>query len=122
MRISQLLVTIAAPALALASSQAPLQDSSTSGFKRYQSQVSPNHAIRVKRQNSTLCETHVDQYTGWLDVGHKHLFFWYFKSESAAAEQAVDAEPLGLWYEACSSSQLKFLSSFSSMYQTSVLA
>lgn len=105
MKLSVLLQIIVAPGLALASSQSLLipessTDTTTTSlgdFTVYQSHVSPNHSIRVKRQNSTLCDTKVDQYTGWLDVGHKHLFFWYFKSETEATEQSED-EPLALWY------------------------
>jgi len=36
----------------------------------------PEHTIRIKQQNSSLCDTNVTQYTGWLDIGHVHLFFW----------------------------------------------
>ena len=83
-------------AIAFTSSQVPLQDAeSRSEFTIFQSHVSPDHSIRIKRQNATLCDTPVDQYTGWLDIGHKHLFFWYFKSESAA--KSTESEPLALW-------------------------
>lgn len=68
---------------------------SASDFTTYQSAISPQHSIRLKRQNATLCDTPVDQYTGWLDVGHKHFFFWYFASENASPEP--DAAPLALW-------------------------
>jgi cathepsin A (carboxypeptidase C) len=61
----------------------------------YQSHVSPQHSIRIKRQNSSLCDTPADQYTGWLDVGHKHLFFWYFASEDDNAQST--SSPLTLW-------------------------
>ena len=81
--------------LALAAIQAPLAEDSISDFTVYQSHVSPAHSIRVKRQNATLCNTTVDQYTGWLDVGYKHLFFWYFKSENVAPGAA--SSPLALW-------------------------
>jgi len=85
-------------AVALAISQpaqTPLRESQVSTeFLTYQSRVSTEHFIRIKRQNSTLCNTHVDQYTGWLDVGHKHLFFWYFESENAATD---GSSPLTLW-------------------------
>ncbi|RDW81858.1 carboxypeptidase-4 [Coleophoma cylindrospora] len=66
-----------------------------SDFAVYQSDVSPSHSIRIKRQNSTLCDTTVDQYTGWLDVGYKHLFFWYFAAEEVASD--ADSSPLALW-------------------------
>ena len=83
-------------ALAVTTSQIPLkEDDAVSAFSVYQSDVSPSHSIRIKRQNATLCDTPVDQYTGWLDVGRKHLFFWYFKSETAS--KTAGSEPLALW-------------------------
>jgi cathepsin A (carboxypeptidase C) len=83
-------------ATAVTSSQSPLMDSeSHSDFTVFQSHVSPDHSIRIKRQNATLCDTPVDQYTGWLDIGNKHLFFWYFKSETAT--KSTGSEPLALW-------------------------
>jgi cathepsin A (carboxypeptidase C) len=82
--------------IALAATQVPLSpEQPFSDFTVYQSHVSPDHSIRVKRQNATLCDTIVDQYTGWLDVGHKHLFFWYFKSENVASD--ATSSPLALW-------------------------
>lgn len=62
--------------IAFTSTQIPLKEGETvSEFAVFQSDISPDHSIRIKRQNATLCETPVDQYTGWLDVGHKHFFF-----------------------------------------------
>lgn len=92
-----LLLGLLTSALASKYSQAPLnEEPSLSDFQVYQSEVSSRHSIRVKRQNATLCDTPVDQYTGWLDVGQKHLFFWYFKAENAASQKAPE-EPLALW-------------------------
>ncbi|KAL1871474.1 hypothetical protein Plec18167_007034 [Paecilomyces lecythidis] len=68
-----------------------------STFQIYQSNISPHHSLRIKSQNATLCNTTVNQYTGWLDNGHKHLFFWYFDSESKNATTAEDEQPLVLW-------------------------
>jgi cathepsin A (carboxypeptidase C) len=95
-----LLVSLIGSALATSGPQVPLREhnpapASASDFTTYQSTVSPQHSIRIKRQNATLCDTHVEQYTGWLDVGHKHLFFWYFASENASP--TPDAAPLALW-------------------------
>lgn len=101
MRLSLLLPLIGS--IAATPSQIPLGDHHpaasefplpASGFTTFQSTVSPQHSIRIKRQNATLCDTPVDQYTGWLDIGHKHLFFWYFAAENAPAP---DAAPLALW-------------------------
>jgi cathepsin A (carboxypeptidase C) len=66
-----------------------------SDFTTYQSHISPQHSIRIRRQNSTLCNTPVEQYTGWLDVGHAHLFFWYFAAENVPARDTES--PLTLW-------------------------
>jgi cathepsin A (carboxypeptidase C) len=96
------LLQLAAPALALVSQipliQDPLVPSFSDDFSVYQSHISPDHSLHIKRQNATLCNTTVEQFTGWLDVGPKHLFFWYFKSESQnAASTASGTEPLALW-------------------------
>ncbi|TVY56314.1 Carboxypeptidase Y-like protein [Lachnellula cervina] len=85
------------PAFAITSQIPLVQDEPTvSDFTVHQSSVSPDHSIRIKRQNATLCNTPVDQYTGWLDVGAKHLFFWYFKGENYPASRTA-SEPLALW-------------------------
>ncbi|KAG0651553.1 Carboxypeptidase Y [Hyphodiscus hymeniophilus] len=102
MKFVHLLPFVAVPTLALSSQmpliQDPLIPSYSDGFQTYQSHVSPDHSLRVKRQNATLCNTPVDQYTGWLDVGPKHFFFWYFKSESERPTTAsAGTEPLTLW-------------------------
>jgi len=85
---------LAACASAAAFSQIPFQETpEISGFKVHQSQFSPDHSIRIRQQqNSTLCDAHSKQYTGWLDVGSKHLFFWYFESQNKPSE-----DPLLLW-------------------------
>ncbi|KAF1955688.1 alpha/beta-hydrolase [Byssothecium circinans] len=65
----------------------------TDGFQVYRSQYAPDHSIRIKEsQNDTLCNAHSAQYTGWLDVGGKHLFFWYFESQDSRTQ-----DPLSLW-------------------------
>jgi len=66
--------------LACATVQSPLltglfaQDAS---FHVFRDEDFPEHTIRFNEQNATLCDTNVTQYTGWLDIGHVHLFFWY---------------------------------------------
>jgi cathepsin A (carboxypeptidase C) len=76
------------------SSQIPFQTTpQAEAFQVYQSQYSEHHSIRIKQQqNDTLCNAHSKQYTGWLDVGPKHLFFWYFESQSSPSD-----DPLLLW-------------------------
>ena len=96
MKSIPLLQAFAKLAIAISSSQIPLKPAEVhSGFTVFQSHVSPDHSIRIKRQNATLCDTPVDQYTGWLDIGQSHLFFWYFKS--GKANKNVGSEPLALW-------------------------
>jgi cathepsin A (carboxypeptidase C) len=75
-------------------SQVPFQNTpEAEGFQIYQSQYSEHHSIRIKEvQNDTLCNAHSKQYTGWLDVGGKHLFFWYFESQDEPTK-----DPLSLW-------------------------
>jgi len=72
---------------------APAEDTP---YHVFQSEHSAEHSIRIQKQNSSLCNTNVEQYTGWLDVGHVHLFFWYFESEAGQSKESTDA-PLTLW-------------------------
>ena len=72
---------------------APSEDSP---YHIFHSEHSTDHSIRIQRQNSSLCNTNVTQYTGWLDVGHVHLFFWYFESEAKQLRDSPEA-PLTLW-------------------------
>ncbi|KAJ6027783.1 hypothetical protein N7499_001241 [Penicillium canescens] len=72
-------------------SQTILRGPSASDFTTFQSPNSP-HSIRIRQQNETICATDSMQYTGWLDIGHKHLFFWYFDSQNDPVN-----DPLTLW-------------------------
>ncbi|KAF3003794.1 hypothetical protein E8E13_010204 [Curvularia kusanoi] len=85
---------LAAGAAAAELSQVPFQTTpEVEGFQTFQSQFSEHHSIRIKQQqNDTLCDARSKQYTGWLDVGSKHIFFWYFESQDAPSE-----DPLLLW-------------------------
>jgi cathepsin A (carboxypeptidase C) len=87
---------LAAGALALeyTGSQIPWQQTpEVEGFSIYHSQFSEDHSIRIRQQqNDTLCDARSKQYTGWLDVGNKHIFFWYFESRDKPSE-----DPLLLW-------------------------
>jgi cathepsin A (carboxypeptidase C) len=78
---------------AAAVSQIPFQDvPEAEGFRTYHSELT-DHSIRIKQQqNATLCDARSKQYTGWLDVGTKHIFFWYFESQNAPED-----DPLLLW-------------------------
>lgn len=61
-------------------------------FAIFQSPYSPSHSVRIRQQNESICDAGSAQYTGWLDVGAKHLFFWYFESQNDPAN-----DPLTLW-------------------------
>jgi cathepsin A (carboxypeptidase C) len=65
---------------------------SSDGFQIFQSQISPDHSIRIRKQDESICAAGSAQYTGWLDVGPVHLFFWYFESQNDPAN-----DPLTLW-------------------------
>lgn len=75
-------------------SQVPFQDTpEVEGFQIYQSQYSEHHSVRIKQQqNDKLCDARSKQYTGWIDVSSKHLFFWYFESQNKPSE-----DPLVIW-------------------------
>mgnify|MGYP004505274345 CR=1 FL=1 len=92
MRLLSLLLAAGAATAEL--SQLPFQDTpEVEGFQTFQSQFSEHHSIRIKQQqNDTLCDARSRQYTGWLDVGAKHIFFWYFESQGKPSE-----DPLLLW-------------------------
>ena len=100
MHILRTLFTLLLAGVVLASDnlQAPLRDEISSppaeNFVVYESDAYPYHSIRIKRQNSSLCDTPAEQYTGWLDIGHKHIFFWYFAPER---DDALNEDILTLW-------------------------
>ncbi|KAF4994304.1 hypothetical protein FGRMN_5889 [Fusarium graminum] len=89
-------ILLAGASLQAFASQLPLQDQDSpqaSTFQVHQSSLFPDHAIRIKEQvDDSICDARVKQYTGWLDVGNQHLFFWYFESKKAPAK-----DPLVLW-------------------------
>jgi len=89
-----LLAAISFAGVALASLQSPLGPTAVEegDFQVFRSSSSPHHTVRIKQQNDSLCDAHSAQYTGWLDVGSKHLFFWYFESQSEPSK-----DPLTLW-------------------------
>ncbi|CAG8057274.1 unnamed protein product [Penicillium nalgiovense] len=54
----------------------------TSDFTTFRSSNSPAHSVRIRQQDQSICATDPVQYTGWLDIGPKHLFFWYFEART----------------------------------------
>lgn len=74
--------------------QIPLRNGSPDldEYRIYRSNHSPSHVIRIKEQDDAICDARSKQYTGWLDVGHKHFFYWYFESQNDPGN-----DPLVLW-------------------------
>ncbi|PYH93372.1 alpha/beta-hydrolase [Aspergillus ellipticus CBS 707.79] len=68
------------------------EEDPTDEFRVVQSSVSPEYSVRIREQNDSICNAGSVQYTGWLDVGPKHLFFWYFESQNDPVN-----DPLTLW-------------------------
>ncbi|EWZ33243.1 hypothetical protein FOCG_15578 [Fusarium oxysporum f. sp. radicis-lycopersici 26381] len=87
---------LAGASLGAFASQIPLKDTDSpqaSTFQVHQSSLFPEHTIRIREQvDDSICDARVKQYTGWLDVGNQHLFFWYFESKNAPK-----TDPLVLW-------------------------
>ncbi|KAF5238400.1 hypothetical protein FAUST_5457 [Fusarium austroamericanum] len=96
MGIFKTAILLAGASLNVLASQFPLNDADSplaSTFQVHQSSLSPEHSIRIKEQvDDSICDARVKQYTGWLDIGNQHLFFWYFESKNAPA-----TDPLVLW-------------------------
>ncbi|KAL4867099.1 Alpha/Beta hydrolase protein [Aspergillus spectabilis] len=61
-------------------------------FRIIQSTHAPEYSIRTHQQNDSICAAGSLQYTGWLNIGPKHLLFWYFESRNNPAK-----DPLTLW-------------------------
>lgn len=78
--------------LTYAGTQKVLHSDGPDDFHVVQSKHSPNHSVRIRQQNESICAAGSAQYTGWLDVGPKHLFFWYFESQNDP-----ENDPLTLW-------------------------
>ncbi|KAL1903421.1 hypothetical protein Sste5346_000047 [Sporothrix stenoceras] len=50
-------------------------------YQTIPSKFSPDNGVRVKKlSDGQLCNGGGDHYTGWLDIGRKHLFYWYHPS------------------------------------------
>ncbi|KAG8755140.1 hypothetical protein FRC14_004314 [Serendipita sp. 396] len=45
----------------------------------------PHHAIRIKSSKG-WCDSSVRSYTGYIDIGAKHLFFYFFESRSPSSD------------------------------------
>jgi cathepsin A (carboxypeptidase C) len=71
-------------------SQTVLRPEPLANFTIFRS-TNSSHSIRIRQQDESICAAGSAQYTGWLDIGPKHLFFWYFESQNDPAD------PLTLW-------------------------
>ncbi|KAF8510936.1 serine carboxypeptidase [Hysterangium stoloniferum] len=63
----------------------PIEDITTlsdSEFTTLVHPVYPSHSIRIKRGGGSFCDNTVNSYTGYIDVGARHLFFSFFESRN----------------------------------------
>ncbi|RDK40928.1 alpha/beta-hydrolase [Aspergillus phoenicis ATCC 13157] len=75
-----------------AATQTVLGPKGTDPFTVFRSPHLPAYSIRIQEQNDSICDARSPQFTGWLDIGPKHLFFWYFESQNDPFH-----DPLTLW-------------------------
>lgn len=75
-----------------AATQTVLGPEGADPFTVFRSPHSPAFSIRIQEQNDSICDARSPQFTGWLDIGPKHLFFWYFESQNDPFH-----DPLTLW-------------------------
>ncbi|PGH09033.1 hypothetical protein AJ79_05762 [Helicocarpus griseus UAMH5409] len=69
-----------------------LESLSSDGFRVLRSSHFPDYSIRIRPQKESVCAASSAQYTGWLDFGSHHMFFWYFESQNNPSN-----DPLTLW-------------------------
>ncbi|WYZ39540.1 hypothetical protein EsH8_III_001454 [Colletotrichum jinshuiense] len=91
-RITSLAVSGLAMLTGLASAVATQKDVESPEFTTFSLPEHPHHAVRIKEQSDEICDAGSRQWTGWLDTGGKHLFFWYFESLNDP-----ENDPLSLW-------------------------
>ncbi|KAH6905879.1 alpha/beta-hydrolase [Coprinopsis sp. MPI-PUGE-AT-0042] len=60
---------------------------SESQFSTLQHPSFPKHSVRIKR--SKFCDGTVRAFTGYIDVGARHLFFYFFESRSDPSKDDV---------------------------------
>ena len=53
---------------------------SSSAFTVLSHPLFPNHSLRIKKSNVCGTDDGVKSYTGYIDVGARHLFFYFFES------------------------------------------
>ncbi|KAG2023989.1 carboxypeptidase Y [Coprinopsis cinerea AmutBmut pab1-1] len=81
----------------------PFEDLSTlseTDFTTLTHPAFPRHSVRVKQ--TKFCDNTVRAYTGYIDIGPRHLFFYFFESRSRP-----NKDPVVLWTNGgpgCSSS------------------
>ncbi|OHW93643.1 serine carboxypeptidase [Colletotrichum incanum] len=91
-RFTSLAVSGLALFTGIASAVATQKDVESPEFTTFSVPEHPHHAIRIKEQSDEICNAGSRQWTGWLDTGGKHLFFWYFESLNDP-----EKDPLSLW-------------------------
>ncbi|KXH29281.1 serine carboxypeptidase [Colletotrichum simmondsii] len=91
-RVTSLAVSGLALLTGFASAVATQADIESPDFTTLSVPEHPHHAIRIKEQSDEICNAGSRQWTGWLDTGGKHLFFWYFESLNDP-----ENDPLSLW-------------------------
>ncbi|KAJ3499942.1 hypothetical protein NMY22_g19436 [Coprinellus aureogranulatus] len=68
----------------------PLEDLnvlSETQFTALKHPLFPDHGVRIKK--TKFCDGTVDSFTGYIDVGARHLFFYFFESRSDPAKDDV---------------------------------
>jgi cathepsin A (carboxypeptidase C) len=88
----KLLLGLLFSAIALANQFPIISGKEVDDYQVFQSNDSPGHSIRIRKQDDTICDSHSTHFTGWLDIGPKHYFFWYFESQNDS-----EKDPLVLW-------------------------
>ncbi|TDL20451.1 alpha/beta-hydrolase [Rickenella mellea] len=67
-----------------------LSSLSSEGFTRLSHPYFPKHSARIKK--SHFCDETVNAYTGYLDIGTRHTFFYFFESRNDP-----DTDDVMLW-------------------------
>ncbi|TDL20456.1 alpha/beta-hydrolase [Rickenella mellea] len=67
-----------------------LSSLSSERFTRLSHPYFPRHSARIKKSN--FCDETVQAYTGYLDIGTRHLFFYFFESRNDP-----DTDDVMLW-------------------------
>ncbi|KAF7298394.1 Carboxypeptidase [Mycena kentingensis (nom. inval.)] len=86
MKVSAVILALAAPPLVIASQQA--FSTSQNAFTTFTNAAFPGYAVRIK-ETTGFCDSSVKSYCGYIDFQARHLFFYYFESRGTPAEDDV---------------------------------